>query len=100
MFSTDSVSKEYCDALISGLDASGGDFQKISEFLLDLGDQYKCKSHGKFLFEILISGSTPLLSTSTLRSGRTQPCILTATDEETLNRYEQVGINSVLLQVN
>lgn len=81
----DAFNEELYIKAIDALENTGGDIPKISEFVLKIGPTLVQNRDVKCLFEILISGSTPVLTK------RTSFCLLDAKAAD-ISHYEKVSL--------
>lgn len=82
------------DAVIAGLDKSGGDLEAISKFLDTAGNKLDYRRYGEVLFDVLIAGGLLVPGGSISQEGelpRTEHCMFNAPDDmESMRNQEQV----------
>ncbi|XP_055695310.1 protein krasavietz [Lutzomyia longipalpis] len=85
------------DAVIAGLEKTGGDLEQISKYLHNAGNKLDYRRYGEVLFDILIAGGLLVPGGSISQDGEnpcTQCCIFNASEDmESLRNQEQVFIN-------
>lgn len=84
------------DAVISGLEATGGDLEAISKYLDGAGNKLDYRRYGEVLFDILIAGGLLVPGGSISQDGEkpsTECCIFTAAEDmEAMHQHEQVFV--------
>lgn len=84
------------DAVIAGLEKTGGDLDAISKYLDSAGNKLDYRRYGEVLFDILIAGGLLVPGGSISQDGEkpsTDCCIFTASEDmEAMHSYEQVFI--------
>lgn len=84
------------DAVIAGLEATGGDLDAISKYLDIAGNKLDYRRYGEVLFDILIAGGLLVPGGSISLDGEkpsTDCCIFTASEDmEAMHQHEQVFI--------
>ncbi|GAB0086703.1 Protein krasavietz [Sergentomyia squamirostris] len=85
------------DAVIAGLEKTGGDLDQVSKYLNNAGNKLDYRRYGEVLFDILIAGGLLVPGGSISQDGEhpcTQCCIFNASEDmESLRNQEQVFIN-------
>lgn len=100
MFATDEREKYdptgFRDAVIAGLEKTGGDLDAISKFLDSAGNKLDYRRYGEVLFDILIAGGLLVPGGSISQDGEkpsTEFCIFRAEESmESMHNHEQVFI--------
>lgn len=89
------------DAVIAGLEKTGGDLDAISKYLDSAGNKLDYRRYGEVLFDILIAGGLLVPGGSISQDGEkpsTECCIFTADENmEAMHSHEQVCFGFVLL---
>uniref|UniRef100_A0A1B0C4G4 W2 domain-containing protein n=1 Tax=Glossina palpalis gambiensis TaxID=67801 RepID=A0A1B0C4G4_9MUSC len=85
------------DAVIAGLEKTGGDLDQIAKFLVSAGNKLDYRRYGEVLFDILIAGGLLVPGGSISQDGekpRTNYCIFEAPEDmEAMRNHEQVFVN-------
>lgn len=86
------------DAVIAGIDKSGGDLEAISKFLDTAGNKLDYRRYGEVLFDVLIAGGLLVPGGSISPEGetpRTDCCMFSSPDDmDSMRNQEQVRQNS------
>lgn len=89
------------DAVIAGLEKTGGDLDAISKYLDSAGNKLDYRRYGEVLFDILIAGGLLVPGGSISQDGEkpsTDCCIFTASEDmEAMHSYEQVNFRFFVL---
>ena len=89
------------DAVIAGIDKTGGDLEAISKYLDTAGNKLDYRRYGEVLFDILIAGGLLVPGGSISQEGEipsTKCCIFSApSDMESMRNQEQVQFFSISL---
>lgn len=84
------------DAVIAGLEKTGGDLDAISKYLDSAGNKLDYRRYGEVLFDILIAGGLLVPGGSISQDGEkpsTDCCIFTASEDlDAMHSHEQVFI--------
>lgn len=84
------------DAVIAGLEKTGGDLEQISKFLDSAGNKLDYRRYGEVLFDVLIAGGLLVPGGSISQDGEkpsTEYCIFHATEDmEAMHNHEQVFV--------
>lgn len=84
------------DAVIAGLEKTGGDLDAISKYLDGAGNKLDYRRYGEVLFDILIAGGLLVPGGSISQDGEkpsTDCCIFTASEDlDAMHSHEQVFI--------